>query len=158
MGGGPPLVESGETGAPPQAAPTARPAAGQKSPAATAAPGAEAKAAAQERFLLVAATYANQKQAQDLLKRLKARNYRAKIVQSPTGGKTLYQVQVGPVTGAKAAEDLAQAIKTQEKITPKVMKLANAKTPIKTSGKTAAQAAKKTAPKTGAAGSRGAAR
>ena len=31
---------------------------------------------------------------------------------------------MGPLTGAKAAEDAANRIKTQEKITPKVVKLA----------------------------------
>ena len=136
LGGGPPLVEGQEAAPSKPAAHLTKPAAGQTQPAAAGATPPEAKAAAQERYMLVAATYANQKQAQALLKKLKARNYRAKIVSRTTDGKTLYQVQVGPVTGAKAAEDQARALKEQEKITPRVMKIAD-KTPKKTTKKTA---------------------
>ena len=82
---------------------------------------------------------------QALLKRLKDSKYRAKIVSSTTGGKTLYQVQVGPITGAKAAEEAARNLKAQEKITPKVVKMANKKN-------------QKTPKKTGAPLSRGPAR
>ena len=74
--------------------------------------------------MLVAATFANQKQAQALQQKLKKDNFKARIVSRTSGGKTLYQVQVGPVTGLKAAEDLAQRLKAQEKITPRVMKMA----------------------------------
>jgi cell division septation protein DedD len=122
MGAGPPLVAGEESGAPP--APRPGPGSAPVTPAAT--PGAKKpKDAAQERYLLVAATYSSTKQAQALAQRLKARKYRAKVVSRTTGGKTLYQVQVGPVTGVKAAEELAGNLKAQEKITPKVVKMAN---------------------------------
>jgi cell division protein FtsN len=42
-----------------------------------------------------------------------------------SGNKLHYQVRVGPLTGVKAAEDAANRIKTLEKITPKVVKLAS---------------------------------
>jgi hypothetical protein len=64
------------------------------------------------------------KQAEVLQQRLRAGRLRAAIVTRKVGDKLQYQVQVGPLTGAKAAEDAANRIKTQEKITPKVVKLA----------------------------------
>jgi cell division protein FtsN len=64
------------------------------------------------------------KQAEDLQQRLRAKHFRAAIITRKVGDKTRYQVQVGPLTGAKAAEDAANRIKTQEKLTPKVVKLA----------------------------------
>jgi cell division septation protein DedD len=64
------------------------------------------------------------KQAEALQQRLRAKHIRAVITTRKVGEKTMYQVQVGPLTGAKAAEDAANRIKTQEKLTPKVVKLA----------------------------------
>jgi eukaryotic-like serine/threonine-protein kinase len=110
VGGGPPLVETGEAGAPEEPV--------------QATPGEAARGAKDERYLLVAATYANLKQAEVLQERLRAGRLRAVIITRKTGGKTLYQVQVGPLTGAKATEDAAGRIKTLGKITPKVVKLA----------------------------------
>jgi hypothetical protein len=125
-GGGPPLTE------------TAEPAPGQPigSPASTSAPGAAPEAARprEGRYLLVAATYANQKQAQTLQHRLKKGKFKAKIVSRKHGAKTLYQVQIGPVNGTKAAEDLAQRLKTQEKLTPRIVKM-TAKTSTKSTTK-----------------------
>jgi cell division protein FtsN len=63
------------------------------------------------------------KQAEVLQQRLRARNLRAVIITRKVKGKTLYLVQMGPLTGAKAAEDTAKRIKTLEKINPKVVKL-----------------------------------
>jgi len=128
-GGGPPLVESEAPRAP---APAAKLDVGPGPPAAATAAPPEAKAAGQERYLLLVATYAGQKQAQALLTRLKARNYRVRILRRTTAGKTLYQVQVGPITGAQAAEDAARNIKEQEKITPKVTKMTTSTTTKKT--------------------------
>jgi hypothetical protein len=65
----------------------------------------------------------------------------------------LYQVQVGPVTGSKAAEEAARTLKEQENITPKVMKVAE-----KSTQKSDKKAAKKNPQKTGATAARGAAR
>jgi cell division protein FtsN len=122
VGGGPPLLESGEAGAPREAA---RAAAGQSSRTVLATPGEATRGAKEERYILVAATYANKKQAEAMQKRLRAQHLRAVIIARKTKGKTLYQVQVGPIAGAKAAEDAAGRIKAQEKITPKVVKLAS---------------------------------
>ena len=85
----------------------------------------EAAKAREERFMVVAATYANQKQAKALQQKLKKDNYKAKIVSRTGGGKTLYQVQMGPVNGSQAAEDLAQRLKSQEKLTPRVVKMSS---------------------------------
>jgi hypothetical protein len=123
-GGGPPLMESVEAGAPGGPTPAARPAAaptpGQIQTAAPeAAPGSK-----DQRYLLVAATYTTMKQAEALQQRLRAKNHKAVVKIQKAGDKIQYQVRVGPFTGAKAAEDAANRIKTQEKITPKVVKLA----------------------------------
>ncbi len=132
--GGPPLVENEEpTSAPaPPAAPAVAPA-----PAPTAAP--EAAKAKEERFMVVAATSANQKQAQALLQKLKKDNFKAKIVSRTTGGKTQYQVQIGPITGTKAAEDLAQRLKSQEKLTPRIIKMTAKTKPTKPTTNTTAR-------------------
>ncbi|MCK9374575.1 MAG: protein kinase [Syntrophobacterales bacterium] len=116
MGGGPPLVETGEFGPSPQPA-----AAGQ--PSAPGHPAEVSREAQNERYLVVVATYGNLKQAQTLQQRLRAKNLKAVVIARKTGNKKLYVVQVGPLTGAKAAEDAAGRIKTQEKITAKVVKL-----------------------------------
>ncbi|MCX5892574.1 MAG: SPOR domain-containing protein [Deltaproteobacteria bacterium] len=123
---GPPLTETAEPPATP-APTTAKPAPG---PAATLAPGPPAAAAPlpesakpKERYMLVAGSYANQKQAQALLEKLKKGKFKATIASRTAGGKTQYVVQLGPVTGTKAAEDLAKRLKTQEKITPRMVKM-----------------------------------
>jgi cell division protein FtsN len=77
---------------------------------------------------VVAATYTTMKQAEALQQRLRAKNQRAVVKIQKSGDKIQYQVQVGPLTGAKAAEDASNRIK-QEKLTPKVVKL-----PPKTAG------------------------
>jgi cell division septation protein DedD len=118
VGGGPPLMESSEAGAPGGPTPAARPAAGS-----TPAP-VQATAASKEPLYLLVATYPTMKQAEALQQRLRAKHIRAVITTRKVGEKTMYQVQVGPLTGAKAAEDAANRIKTQEKLTPKVVKLA----------------------------------
>jgi serine/threonine-protein kinase len=122
MGGGPPLLEIGAVGAPREPVPPARLAAGPTTAPVQAAPG-EAPQAKEERYLLVVATFANLKQAETLQQRLRAKKIHAIIVKRKAGDKTMYLVQVGPVTGAKAAEDTTGRIKTQEKLTPKVVKL-----------------------------------
>ncbi len=133
---GPPLTETAE---PPQTPPAARPAPG---PAATLAPGPPASATSriappegakpkEDRYLLVAGTYANQKLAQALLQKLKKDNFKATLTSRTTGGKTQYLVQLGPVTGTKAAEDLARRLKSQEKITPRIVKMTAKTKPTK---------------------------
>jgi serine/threonine protein kinase len=122
MGGGPPLIETGETGTPGEPAPAARPATGQAPASAT--PGGAAVASKDQRYMLVVANYTSLKQAEALQQRLRAKHHQASVRIQKTGGKTEYQVRVGPFTGAKAAEDAAKRFKTQEKITAKVIKLA----------------------------------
>ncbi len=122
VGGGPPLMETGEAGTPREPVPPARMATGPTSGSVLAAPG-EATRAKEERYLLVVATYADMKQAEALQQRLRAKKIQAVVIKRKTGDKTMYLVQVGPVTGAKAAEDAAGRIKSQEKITAKVVKL-----------------------------------
>jgi cell division septation protein DedD len=122
MSGGPPLLEAGEAGTPREPVPPARLATGPTTAPVQATPG-ETPRAKEERYLLVIATYANMKQAEALQQRLRAKKIHAVTVKRKAGDKTMYLVQVGPVTGAKAAEDAAGRIKSQEKITPKVVKL-----------------------------------
>ncbi len=128
---GPPLAETAE---PAPAPPAARPAPG---PTATRAPGPPAAAVPpegarpkEERYLLVAGSYADQKQAQALLQKLKKHNFKATLASRTAGGKTQYVVQLGPVTGTKAAEDLARRLKSQEKITPRIVKMTAKPKPV----------------------------
>ena len=119
---GPPLTGTAE---PAPAPPVARPAPG---PAATLAPGRPAPPSEpvkpkEERYLLVAGSYADQKQAQALLQKLKKDNFKAALASRTAGGKTQYLVQLGPVTGTKAVDDLARRLKSQEKITPRIVKM-----------------------------------
>jgi cell division septation protein DedD len=123
VSGGPPLMETGEAASPREPAPAARPAPGQTPGPVPATPG-EASRAKEERYLLVVATYVNMKQAEALQQRLRAKKISAVIIKRKAGDKAMYLVQVGPITGAKTAEDMAGRIKSQEKITPKVVKLA----------------------------------
>jgi eukaryotic-like serine/threonine-protein kinase len=124
-GGGPPLMESNEAGASGGPTPATRPTAGPTpGPVQTAVPAATL-GSKDQRYLLVVATYSTIKQAEALQQRLRAKNQRAVVKIQKAGDKLQYQVRVGPFTGAKAAEDAAKSIKTQEKITPKVVKLAS---------------------------------
>lgn len=122
VAGGPPLMETEEAGAPGMPPPAARPAAGQAPALAT--PGKAPAATKDQRYLLVVGTYKTMKQAEALQQRLRAKDHRAIVKIQKAGDKIDYLVRVGPVTGAKAAEDEANRIKAQEKITPKVVKLA----------------------------------
>ncbi len=120
-GGGPPLVETGEAAAPRPGLAVKSVAGPPASVAGSSTP--EAKAAPQERYLVAVATYTSRKPAQALLAKLKARNYHPKIISQKFKGKTLYQVQVGPFTGVKAAEAAARNIKEQERIDAKIVKI-----------------------------------
>jgi hypothetical protein len=144
----PPLVAKTPPAA--QPAPPMAPAASRTpplaAPAPTPAPEAKVKPADRGRYLLLVATYGSQKQAQTLLNRLKTRHYHsAKVVSRPSGAKTLYQVQVGPYTGHQAAQAAASHLKEQEKLTPKLMKVAD-----KTTKKSEKKTARKTTKKNGA--------
>jgi cell division septation protein DedD len=130
-GGGPPLAATGAAQAPaPAVKPAARP---SRAPAPAARAAAESsrgsvlatREAKNERYIVLVATYVSRKPAQALERRLRARHLHAVVHVRKTSGKTLYQVRVGPITGARAAQDAARLIKAQEKITPKVVKLAS---------------------------------
>ncbi|MDP2045694.1 MAG: SPOR domain-containing protein, partial [Deltaproteobacteria bacterium] len=123
-GGGPPLMESDAAGAPGGPAPVARPPSGPATGPAQATATAATPASKEPRYLLVVATYTTMKQAEALQQRLRAKNQRAVVKIQKAGDKIQYQVRVGPLAGAKAAEDAASRIKTLEKITPKIVKLA----------------------------------
>lgn len=130
--GGPPLTETetpAATPAPPAAKPTPGPAAGTPPAAAPTPVGAKPK---EERYMLVIGAYADQKQAQSLVQRLKKDNFKAKLVSQTTAGKTQYQVQVGPITGTKVAEDTARKLKSQEKIAARIVKMTTKTQPPKT--------------------------
>jgi cell division septation protein DedD len=123
IGGGPPLVEA--QGPVPKSEPPPRGevAATEAPPAAAApAPAPEAKVR-EERYLILVATYAKEEQARTLSRRLRANNYKAQVVKKSAAGKVKYQVQIGPVTGVKQAEEMARKIKAQEKLTPKIQKI-----------------------------------
>jgi eukaryotic-like serine/threonine-protein kinase len=132
------------TGVPPQtetAEPPATPAPTAARPAPALAPGPPPSAPAvhppesakpkEERYTLIAGSYGDQKQAQALLQKLKKDKFKARLVSLSVGGKTQYQVQLGPVTGKKAAENLANRIKSQEKITPRIVKMTTKTKPAK---------------------------
>jgi serine/threonine protein kinase len=123
-GGGPPLMESSEAEAPGGPSPAARSAAGPTPGPVQASANLATPGSKDQRYLLVVATYNTMKQAEALQERLRAKNQRAVVKIQKAGNKLHYQVRVGPLTGAKAAEDAANRIKTQVKITPKVVKLA----------------------------------
>jgi eukaryotic-like serine/threonine-protein kinase len=125
VGGGPPLVETEETVTAREPVQAVRTTPGQTPGAVPASPTETGREIKNERYLLVAATFGTMKQAEALQQRLRANNFRALVITRKTGNKTLYQVQVGPLTGAKAAEDAASRMKNQEKIVPKVVKLAS---------------------------------
>jgi cell division septation protein DedD len=117
--GGPPLTEN-------EGPVSFQPSRGKPSSTHAAAPVAgAAPEARQERFMIVAATFANRQQAKALQQRLRQSHTKTKIVSRTGGGKTLYQVQLGPVIGSQAAEDLAQRLKSQEKLTPRVVKMSS---------------------------------
>ncbi len=126
--GVPPLVETEGPASAPEQLTAARAPAGTP----------VAAKAREERFMLVAATFGSQNQARALVQRLGKDRLKARVVSRSRGGQTRYQVQVGPVTGAKAAEDLARRLQTKERITPRVMKM-TAKTSNDNAARTAAR-------------------
>jgi cell division septation protein DedD len=123
VGGGPPLVARPAPKTPGAPLPAAGPAPAQTRTTTLATRRGAGRETKGDRYLLIAATYFNLKPARALQKRLRAQKVRAVIVTRKSGKKTVYQVRVGPLTGAKAAADVASRIKQKEKITPKIVKL-----------------------------------
>jgi serine/threonine protein kinase len=122
MGGIPPMRETGAAAGRHEPAPAPRMTRGP-APAPMLAKHAGAKEE-RGRYLLLIATFTNQKQALALQRRLRATRLHAIVVHRKAGNKTMYQVRVGPITGAKAAADAASRIKGETRITAKVIKMA----------------------------------
>jgi len=116
VGGGPPLLEAQEPTEAPQVAkpPVAKP---------PVPPPGEVKAPPrEERYLIIAATYANPEPARIMSRHLQNLDFQAHVVKKTVGGKAQYQVQVGPVTGSKPAEEVARRLQA-ERLNPTVQKL-----------------------------------
>ncbi len=77
-------------------------------------------------YVIPVASYTQLKQALALRNRLKSHNLPARAVRTSPGGKTVYQVQVGPLTGKQAAQDAARLIKEHEGISVKVVEVSSA--------------------------------
>jgi cell division septation protein DedD len=77
----------------------------------------------EEKYLLIAATFSQLDQARTLARRLKAKKFQAHLAKTSVKGKSAYQVRLGPFPEKKAAEETAQRLKTQEHLTPRLIKL-----------------------------------
>ncbi|MDI6852841.1 MAG: protein kinase [Deltaproteobacteria bacterium] len=77
-------------------------------------------------YIIPVASYTQLKQALALQNRLKAQNLPAKAVRTSPGGKAVFQVQVGPLTGKQAAQEAARRIKELEGISAKVVEVSSA--------------------------------
>jgi len=139
--GVPPLTEPQESAAA-QMQPAARTASAPAPAAVPSGPSPESAKPKEDRYLLVAGSYPDQKKAKALLEKLKKDKFKAKITAKTVGGKTQYQVQLGPVTGNKAAEEMAKRIKSQEKINPRIIKMNAKSKPAKPAANSARRAAR----------------
>jgi eukaryotic-like serine/threonine-protein kinase len=78
-----------------------------------------------EKYLVLVASYTQLKHAQALQNRLKTHNIQAKAVRTSPGGKTVYQVRVGPLAGKKEADATVRLIKEREGISAKVVEVSS---------------------------------
>jgi len=124
VGGGPPMVETQEPAPALENEQTETSAAAPPQTAAPPSPAAAKPAPKEERYLIVAASYAKEDQARNLDRRLRAKHYNSQVVKKVSGGKTVFLVQLGPLTSSRQAEEIARRLKAQEKIAPKVQKVA----------------------------------
>lgn len=76
-----------------------------------------------DQYLVLVASYNQLKSAQALKSRLRARNIEAKTVKTSPGGKTVYQVRVGPVSGKDEADRLVRLIREYEGLSARVAKI-----------------------------------
>jgi lipopolysaccharide export system permease protein len=137
-GGGPPLLEAQEPGQGPAAVPAVRtpavpepakaPAPRTRAPAGPPGGGAQTSSR-EERFLVIAATYFALEPARAFSQRLRDQNLKAQVVKKTLGGKTRYQVQVGPLDSAAEAEELARRLQSREKLPPPQVQKLPASTP-----------------------------
>jgi serine/threonine-protein kinase len=121
-------------GGPPKTAAPARPevrfpaapgpsAATSPAPAPKPSPGVAPAPDKTEKYLVLVASYAQLKQAQALQNRLKSHNIQARTVKTSPGGKTVFQVRVGPLAGKKEADEVARLIKDREGISARVVEI-----------------------------------
>lgn len=120
--GGPPKTATSGSSARSLPAPPGTPAAVPQPPAGAV----SSPPAAGEQYVILVASYTQAKHALALRNRLKAHDIAAKAVRTSPGGKTVYQVRVGPVTGKKAADEVARRIKEHEGISAKVVEVSPA--------------------------------
>jgi cell division septation protein DedD len=124
---GPPLTETAEPAVPAAPIPAVRPSQGHTAvpgpPAQLATPRVEKPRVKGEKYLLIAATFFQMQQARTLARRLKAKKFQAHLAKISIKGKRAYQVRLGPFPEKKAAEETAQRLKTQEHLTPRLLKL-----------------------------------
>lgn len=106
-------------GAPGSSAPAPSPPAPQPAPGLAPAP---EKA---EKYLVLVASYTQLNQAQALQSRLKSHNIAARAVRTSPGGKTVFQVRVGPLAGKQEAEQVARLIKDREGIAARVVAISS---------------------------------
>jgi cell division septation protein DedD len=78
-----------------------------------------------EKYLVLVASYTQLKHALALRNRLKSHNIAARAVKTSPGGKTVYQVRVGPLAGKKEADAVVRLIKKHEGISPKVVEISS---------------------------------
>jgi serine/threonine-protein kinase len=127
LNAGPPLVETAEPSPPAESPHSVKPGPGPTAalapPASPAAPPREKPALKEERYLVIAATFSELKQAQALAQRLKGKKYQAQVTKMAVKGKTAYLVRLGPFTEKRKAEETAKRLKTQEKLTPRLAQL-----------------------------------
>lgn len=123
----PPLTETEEPAVPAEPTPAVRPSHGRAAlpgpPAPLMAPQPEKPRLKEEKYLLIAATFSQLDQARTLARRLKAKKFQAHLAKTSVKGKSAYQVRLGPFPEKKAAEETAQRLKTQEHLTPRLIKL-----------------------------------
>jgi cell division septation protein DedD len=128
---GPPLVSSG---APPplrEPYPPGPAGLGPPPPVGAPAPGALKTPAREERYLVLVASYAKEEQARALSQRLRSRNLTPRIVKTSPGGKTMYQVRLGPFPDQHQAEGVAYHLRNREGLSPKIVTVAARPAPAK---------------------------
>ncbi|MEW6387762.1 MAG: protein kinase [Thermodesulfobacteriota bacterium] len=118
---GPPLVSRG----------AAPPLSGAPPPAETPALGAPKTPARAERYLVLVASYTRMEDARTLTRRLRSQKFPVRIVKTSPGGKTMYQVRVGPLPDRQEAEGVAYHLKTREGLSPKIVTVTARPAPAK---------------------------
>lgn len=116
--GGPPMLQREKTLPPRESRPAAPPGAATVGTP----PQVSKTTAKEERYLVLAAVYAQPEPAKRLQQRLRAKKIAATLAKVSLKGKTGYQVRVGPLSGAQQAEEMAQRLKSEEGLTPKIIK------------------------------------